>query len=128
MQINSTNQNIPEFDRYVCPGDSIQWEYRGFTLGANIVYDANTHITDFECYSDEDVTRWKENDWFFGGIVITASKSGIVLAEHAASLWGIECNIVKENSYLTSICAELQDEAIEVAEKEKDRIIQALQG
>ena len=123
------NSKIPKFDSYVCAGDSVQWDHEGYSFTARIEFDDNIDITDFDCYSAVKIKQWKNEEWFFCGIIVSAEKNGVKLSDHAASLWGIECNYNKtSNKYLSEVCAELQDEAIETAKYEEKRIIEALTG
>lgn len=120
------NTRIPKFKDYVCVGDSITWEKDGFTFTASIHDDLDTSPEDFG-YSDKKVQEWKKHEWFFCGIVISAEKEGVKLIDHAASLWGIECNYNKKgNAYLRAVCMELQDDALSEAKAQVQRIIQAL--
>lgn len=123
--------NIPNFSRYVCPGDSVQWCVDGFDITAKIEFDADTKPTGFDCYSKNQITAWKNDEWFFCGVVLSVSRNGVELSDHAASLWGVDCNFPSRrknpNSYLSEVCGELQSEALEAARKEQTRIIAALQ-
>ena len=52
-----------------------------------------------------------------------------MIEDHAASLWGIECNFPgSDNSYLSEVVQELESEAIEVGKVELQRMIEALQS
>lgn len=65
---------------------------------------------------------WHNDEWFYCGIVLSVSKSiaikgyvqrEVVLSNHAASLWGIECNFPdSKNEHLTEIANELISEAL----------------
>lgn len=122
---------IPAFDRFVCVGDSISWSIEGFDIAARVEFDQDNKIDDYECYSKKQIAAWKANEWFFCGIVLSVSRNGVKLSDHAASLWGIDCNFPSRrknpNSYLSEVCAELQSEALETARKETARILSALQ-
>lgn len=123
------NSKIPKFDSYVCVGDCVHWQHEGYDLIATILYDNSTNMDDFDCYSSLKIKQWNNNEWFFCGIVISVEKNEVLLSDHAASLWGIDCNYNKtSNNYLSEVCAELQGEAIENAKKEEKRIIEALTG
>ena len=121
------NSKIPKFNPYVCAGDCVHWQHEGFDLTATVIHDHSTSIDDFDCYSAVKIKQWKNDEWFFAGIVISVKKNDVLLSDHAASLWGIDCNYNKtSNKYLSEVCAELQDETIETAKKEEKRIIEAL--
>lgn len=119
-----------KFDSFVCIGDTIETEVDGFTITARVEFDDCYGIDDDDVHnSDQSVTgcsdeqnetlianrqAWYNNDWWYGGVVVCVSKNGVVLDEHAASLWGIEVNYpTGDNSYLTEIANELLSEAVE---------------
>lgn len=103
------------YDAYVCPGDTITWCHDGFDLTARLEYDTYTKPTD--SYDDADIQRWKNDEWFYGGLVLSVSRNGVQLSDHAASLWGIECNFGDNNNddYLSDVAQDLQSEALNVA-------------
>lgn len=126
-------QFTEKFDKYVCVGDTITCSFDGFDITARIEYDTDYHIDDDDCHNpDQSVTgcndeqqerllaareSWFGNDWFYCGVVLSVSKNGVVLDDHAGSLWGIECNYPESNnSYLTEVANELLPEALETAE------------
>ena len=50
----------------------------------------------------EILKAWANDEWRYVGVVLQVSRAGIVLDEHAASLWGIEANYPgSDNSYLS---------------------------
>lgn len=126
-----TKTTIPEFNRYVCTGDTVHWSAEGFDFVARVEFDADTRVDEFECYSKKQIAAWKADEWFFCGIVLAVSRNGVGLSSHAASLWGIGCNFPSRrknpNYYLSEVCADLQSEALETARKEQARILSALQ-
>lgn len=100
------------FKAYALPGDYIEWEKDGFTLRATLEYDSDTRPTDSDCYSKKAIERWREDEWFFVGVVVGVSRAGVVLDDHAASLWGCECNLGRSNKYLTEVAHGLEGDAI----------------
>jgi hypothetical protein len=124
-----TEKTLPKFDTYVCAGDSITWQAEGFDLTARLEYDTDSKPTDCDCYSAEDIRRWKADEWFYGGIVVSVSIGGVKVSDHAASLWGIDCNFSDtSNAYLSEVAQELEGEAIATAKKEVALILKAMQG
>jgi hypothetical protein len=117
---------FPQFDKYVCVGDTITWNKDGFDITARIAQDYDTKPTDFECYTPEDVQRWKNDEWFYCGVVLAVTLQGIDLDHHAASLWGIDCNFGDDNAYLSEIAQELEHEALQAARTEVARIREVL--
>jgi hypothetical protein len=118
---------FPKFRSYVCPGDSIEWNAEGFDFAARLEYDSDTKPTDFDCYDEETIKKWRDDEWFYAGLIVSVSKNGVSLSDHAASLWGIDCNYGEENDYLSEMCQDLQDEAIKAARVELARIRHALE-
>ena len=115
-----------EFSKYVCVGDYIEIEEEGFTLKASVVHDESTKPTDFDCYSEKDIKAWRNDEWFYCGLVLSVSYKGLELSDHAASLWGVECNIIDNNKHLTETAHELKQEAIEEGKKELQRLRELL--
>lgn len=118
----------PKFNsRYVCPGDSVEWEVGPLTLRATLHEDTDTKPTDYDCYSPEQIEAWRRDEWFFVGMVLSVSVGGHTLSEHAASLWGLEANLPgAANDYLSETAKELEAEALEVAEKALSETLAAL--
>jgi hypothetical protein len=131
------------FDSYACAGDTITGTLAGYDLTARIEYDNDARIDDDDCHNiDQDVTgcndkqqenlmaarrAWRNDEWFYCGIVLSVSRNGILIDEHAASLWGVECNYPgSDNAYLLDVANELAGESVEQAEKERARIVAAL--
>jgi hypothetical protein len=126
-----------KFDRYVCVGDTATWSVEGFDITARIEYDADTKPEDCDCFDIEDpdhgaenrkiVDAWRNDEWFYCGVILSVSRNGVTITKHAASLWGIEANFPgSDNAYLAEVCQELQSEAIATARAESVRIISAL--
>lgn len=122
-----TENTFPQFDSYVCAGDTITWKAEGFDLTARLEHDTDTKPTDSECYSADDIQRWKDDEWFYGGLVVSVSLNGVALSDHAASLWGIDCNFGDDNAYLAEVAQELQAEALTTARAEAVRMRAALE-
>ena len=119
--------DFPQFPAYACEGDRIEWTREGFDLCARLVYDTDTKPTDYECYDAEDVQRWKNDEWFYVGVVLSVSRNGVELSDHAASLWGVDCNFSDtSNAYLSEVARELEPEALDTARAEVARIREAL--
>lgn len=121
-----------KFNKYVCDGDTITTEAEGFEIIARIERDDDYHIDDDDSHNiDTNVTgcnpyqqkkllaarkAWKNDEWFYCGVVLSVSKNGVMLDDHAASLWAIEANYPSgrnPNKYLTDVANELLPEAIE---------------
>jgi hypothetical protein len=125
----NTETTFPQFDKYACEGDRIEWTREGFDFVATLQHDTDTKPTDFDCYDPEDVTRWKNDEWFYVGVVLSVSRNGVELSDHAASLWGIDCNFSDtSNAYLSEVAQELEAEALDTARAEVVRIKQALEA
>lgn len=121
---------FPTFDDYACDGDSIKWQKDGFEITARIERDEDARITDKAgCYSKKKIEAWKNDDWFFAGVVLSVAKNGIEITDNAQSLWGIECNYSSRkggNSYLSEVAQDLEGEALDYAKKRLTNMIDAL--
>ena len=141
------------FDSFVCEGDTITCEAEGFDIVAHIVRDDSTDRPDerddsfwpSECPNDAGyigenpakpydvqtkeaqaiLDAWENDEWFYCGIVLSVAKNGVMLDEHAASLWGIECNYPNgsKNAYLMEVANELLSEAIEAGKNTLKKLI-----
>ncbi len=129
-----------KFDTFVCMGDTISTEVDGFTITARIEYDQDYRIDDDDSHNiDQSVTgcddeqqaeliaarnAWYNDEWWYGGVVLSVSKAGVVLTDHAASLWGIDINHpCGNNDYLTEVANELLAEAVEQGHAVMERLM-----
>ena len=120
---------MQKFNDYIVIGDYVEYtptenNPRGFVIRATIAKDCDTSPSDYDCYSEEEIKQWKNDNWFFCGVVLSVYKAGVCLSDHAASLWGVECNFPNtSNSYLSDIVRDLETEALQ----EGDAILHLLQ-
>jgi hypothetical protein len=111
------------FDRFACTGDTIECEVDGVRFVATLAHDTETMPTDFECYDPEASAAWDRDEWFFVGVVLSAYVGEVLIAKHAASLWGVECNYPgSDNVYLMDAANELLGDASEVAHTRIDAL------
>ena len=78
-----------------------------------------------QAHAEKVMKAWRNDEWFYCGIVLSVSKPvsikgcvqhEVAISDHAASLWGIECNYPdSKNEYLTEVANELLDEALAFA-------------
>ena len=119
-----------DFDAYVCEGDTITCEKEGFTVVARLEHDCDTTPSDFDCYSKRAIEAWKNDEWHFFGVVLSVSVGEVEIADHAASLWGIEGNFPSRrknpNKYFREVANDLLDEAIQQATVKAGNMIQRL--
>lgn len=125
---------------YVAFGDSIETHHNGYRIAARIEHDSDHGIDDDDTHNiDQDVTgcnaeqqaallearaAFFRDEWHYCGVVLSVTRDGVMLAEHAASLWGIECNYPgSDNRYLTLVAQELLPEALTVAEAAFDSLV-----
>jgi hypothetical protein len=119
---------IPKFNSYACVGDSVTWQVDGFNLTATLEFDQDSTPFDSDCYSPLKIKQWQNDEWLYVGVVISVSKNGIEIHDNAASLWGVDCNYNRRsNRYLSEVVRELEGEALEVARKKVERMLEALQ-
>lgn len=139
--------NFPPFDSYVCPGDTVTCERDGFTLTARLEYDqdsgppdqrsdgfwpsldpkaagyigpkSKTTLARHMAHARQVMDGWKNDEWFYCGVVLSVEREGVMLVEHAASLWCIEANYpVRDkrrrnlNNYVTEVANDMLDEAL----------------
>ena len=138
-----------QFDTFVCEGDSISCEVDGLTITATVERDNDSGRPDKEMdgfwpslnpsdagyigkksrstlarhmkQAKEVMQAWLDDEWYWCGIVLSVSKGGWQF-DHAASLWGIDCNYPvkgkrRANAYLRDVANELLQEALEYAEE-----------
>lgn len=75
----------------------------------------------------EALKAWCDDEWSYVGVVISVSRNGVLLDDHAASLWGIECNYpFSDNSHLTEVANELIPEALASAKAARARMLEIL--
>lgn len=147
------------FDAYACEGDAISCEAKGFIVTARIVADDCLDAPDQRqdgfwpsLYKDAPgfigpgngfrarfakaraeaeaiMESWRKGDWFYCGVVLSISLEGVTLAEHGASLWGVEANYPgSDNTHLTEVAEELLLEALGTARAVLARLRAAPEG
>ena len=150
------------FQSYVCPGDVISCEDGPFTVLAQVVADDcldapdqrqdgfwpslyidapgfigpgpnhRQRFAEAQAKAEAVMEGWRKGEWFYCGIVLSVALEGVVLASHAASLWGIEANFPgADNSCLTEVANELLPEAVAIARETLTRLAahaQAMEG
>ena len=104
-----------EFDSYIAHLDTATRKYDGgWTVTATVLFDESTTIDDYGCYDENTIQSWEDDEWQYYGLVLSVSKNGILLDDHAASLWGIEGNFPSsDNSYFSEVFDDLEKEALE---------------
>ena len=126
-EIQNETATFPAFPGYICPGDYRRIECGPFTITARIVDDTDTRPDWFDCYTPEQIAAWERGDWYFVGLVLSVSIDGYTLDDHAASLWGIDCNHPGgDNAYIQEIANDLLPEALTQAKKRRAEILAAL--
>ncbi len=97
------------------------FEHGKFTFNVRLEYDDFSTPHELDCYSKSDIARWKNDEWFYGGLVVSVSYNGFHLSDNIASLWGLECNFGNGNSFLM----EYAEELVEEARKEAEELLEA---
>ena len=141
-----------KFDNYVCIGDTITCAVDGYTVTARITHDENTDAPDerqdgfwpslypddagfigagngwrdrfdaAQARAEKVMAAWKNDEWYYCGVILSVSIDGLTLDRFAASLWGIEANYPdSDNAYLSEVANELLLEALEAAKAERTR-------
>ena len=85
-----------------------EWGVEGM-IGTRRQIAAEAARRDFEY-----LRAWCNDEWYYCGIVMEVYRGGVCIDDHAASLWGIECNFpaVQPNGYLMEVANELLNEAV----------------
>lgn len=116
-----------KFDSFVIEGETITCIVDDVTYTATIVHDSDSSIDDDDMHNtDQSVTgtddikhatlmdnriAYLNNEWWYGGVVISAERRDGWKHDDIASVWGIECNYPSEqNEHLTEIANELLKE------------------
>lgn len=139
-----TNKFKSKFKDYVCEGDKISAYIDGVDYTARVYRDDNLEPPDKrqdgfwpsldpkDCgyigdkgqaefdkqmrHAKAVMRGWKNDEWFYCGIVLEVEINDEVIEKHAESLWGIERNYppydtnLTPNEYLTTVANELLDE------------------
>lgn len=145
------------FLSFVCIGDSIECEMDGYTVTASIAHDDTPDAPDerhdgfwpsldkdapgfigpgngwrerfakAQARADAVMQAWKDDEWFYCGVILAVKLDDIELTDHGASLWGIEANYPGSgNEHLTEVAGELLTEALDAAKGERARLCKAL--
>lgn len=124
-----TSMFTSQFNEFVCAGDTIMCSVDGFEITATVVHDDDASPEDLNApgFWVGDPTRgereiidaWKRDEWFYAGIVLSVSRNGVTLDDHAVSLWGVEANFPEsdDNSHLTEVANDLLQDAVEQGRK-----------
>jgi hypothetical protein len=100
-----------KFAQFVCVGDTIKADVTDkLQLVATLVYDDQCQPTDFDCYEEADIERWKNDEWHFVGVVLSLQSHDGTIKRNLGSLWGNEANLIDNNDHLTDVANELIDE------------------
>lgn len=140
------------FDDFVCEGDSITCEVDGYTVTARLARDDTPDAPDerqdgfwpslypndagfigagngfrdrfakAQAKAEAVMAAWKNDEWYYCGVILSVAIDGLEIIDHAASLWGIEANYPdSDNAYLAEVANELLPEAIVEAKAERAR-------
>ena len=117
---------FPDFDHYVCDGDTVTLDIDGFTLTATIYRDDDHGAPDEDddgfwpsldpddagyignkskstlarrmAYAERVMQAWKDDEWFYCGVAVTVEREGVQLTgQYDHALGGIECNYPERN-------------------------------
>ncbi len=131
------------FQSFVCEGDCIVCELDGFEIVARVAHDdcpdapderqdgfwpseyvgdpgfigpgpnRRQRLADAKVKAEAVMEAWRNDDWFYCGIVLSVSREGVTLCENAASLWGVEANYPgSDNACLTEVANGLLPDAL----------------
>ena len=139
------------FAAYSCNGDTISATIDGFDVIARLEWCDSSHeapdkadcgfwpsldpksdgyigpkskrtLARHMAHAREVLEAWRTDEWWRVGVVLSVSRNGIELEDHAAALWGIECNYPTRgrrnpNAYLTEAANDLLPEALETGRR-----------
>ena len=117
---------FPDFDQYVCEGDTVTLDIDGFTLTATIYRDDNRDAPDERddgfwpsldpdsagyigskskstlarhmAFAEHVMQAWRDGEWFYGGVAVTVEREGVQLTDwYDHAVWGLECNYPERN-------------------------------
>ena len=117
---------FPDFDHYVCDGDTVTLDIDGFTLTATIYRDDDRDAPDerddgFWPSLDPDdagyignkskstlarhmalaehvMQAWRDGGWFYCGVAVTVERECVQLTgRYDHAVWGLECNYPERN-------------------------------
>lgn len=76
----------------------------------------------------EVLRAWRDGEWFYCGVSVTASKGGAALTdEFESALWGVDCNYPgSDNSYLLEVANELLPDCQTAAKKGLVKLLESL--
>lgn len=102
-------------------GDTQTVEYGPFKIVAKVVADHDCHPSDFgfDCYTPEQIAAFDRGDWCMVGVVLSVWLKTVVLDDHAAACWGVDCNHDNGNagSWISDIANDLLVEAHQIADR-----------
>lgn len=105
------------FPNYVYPGLCVDVERGNVTYHIVLSFDCCTNINDYDCYSTTDIERWKNDEWFFGCLDVSATIYGAADTfelTNLASICGVDCNLTDNTGeYLDSFIPDLLAEALD---------------
>ncbi|MEL7113812.1 MAG: hypothetical protein AAGK93_12895, partial [Pseudomonadota bacterium] len=140
------------FDAFVCEGDAITCEKDGYCVTARIARDDcpdapderqdgfwpslykdapgfigpgknfRQRFDEAQANAEAVMEAWRNDEWFYCGIVLSVRVDDVALLDYAASLWGVEANYPgSDNAYLTETANALLAEALDAARAERTR-------
>ena len=118
--------NFPKFNRYVCTGDTRTIEMDGLRIVATIHPDCDSNPREFDCYTEDQIAAFERGDWCYVGVVLSVYVDDVLLLDHAASLWGIDCNLGDDSDYITQCADDLLGDAIAAAKAQASKLSAAL--
>lgn len=85
------------FNNYACVNDSITCTIGKYEFTATLWHDSDSTPIEFnfDCYSEDDIARWKSDEWFYVGIVLSCKYNGINLGCNNSLLGGGGLNVLK---------------------------------
>lgn len=108
---------LTKFDNFAICSDTVQGIQGDFTVTVLLDHDPDVTPDHFDCHSETDKQRWRDDEWFYGllraKVSVDVAGQSVLLDDCAAVLGGVEVNIGDDNSHLDEHAEELAREAYE---------------
>jgi len=117
--------NFPKFNRYTCTGDTRTIETDGLRIVATVHPDYFVTPREFDCYTEDQIAAFERGDWCYVGVVLSVYVEDVLLLDHAASLWGIDCDW-DSGDYITECADDLLSEAFAAGKAQASKLSAAL--
>lgn len=71
----------------------------GFEFEIRLETDNITRPTDFDCYDEKTIDAWKNYEWQYVCLIVSAKRCGFDVGNHLASIWGLEYELRDDDGW-----------------------------